>query len=78
MLTCKEQVALSSDFIDDGLGFRQRMQVRYHLLFCPACRRFIRQMRLMSAALRVLPDAPPADLDEITERLVRERSRGKD
>ena len=48
MLTCKQQVAVSSDYLDGQLSFRQRLLVRHHLLFCPNCRRFIRQMRLYS------------------------------
>lgn len=49
MLTCKEQVARSSDYLDGQLSFRERLMVRHHLLFCPNCRRFIRQMRLLQA-----------------------------
>ena len=45
MLTCKEQVARSSDYLDGQLTFRERLLVRHHLMFCPNCRRFIRQMR---------------------------------
>ena len=51
MLTCKEQVARSSDYLDGQLSFRERLMVRHHLMFCPNCRRFIRQMRLMQATL---------------------------
>ena len=47
MLTCKEQVARSSDYLDGQLSFREKLMVRHHLMFCRNCRRFIRQMRLM-------------------------------
>jgi hypothetical protein len=30
--------------------------VRHHLMFCPNCRRFIRQMRLMQATLKAMPE----------------------
>ena len=69
MLTCKEQVARSSDFLDGQLSFRERLKVRHHLMFCPNCRRFIRQMRLMQAILRTPPDTPVPDLDDLAQRL---------
>ncbi|AZD14448.1 zf-HC2 domain-containing protein [Pseudomonas chlororaphis] len=75
MLTCKEQVARSSDYLDGQLSFRQRLIQRHHLLFCPNCRRFLRQMRLMQATLRKMPEAPVADIDALAERLAAERKR---
>lgn len=75
MLTCKEQVARSSDYLDGQLTFRERLLVRHHLMFCANCRRFIRQMRLMQATLRILPEPPIADVDALAERLAAERSR---
>lgn len=73
MLTCKEQVARSSDYLDGQLSFRERLMVRHHLMFCRNCRRFIRQMRLMQATLRKMPEAPVAGADELAERLAAER-----
>ncbi|AZC49142.1 anti-sigma factor family protein [Pseudomonas chlororaphis] len=75
MLTCKEQVARSSDYLDGQLSFRQRLIQRHHLLFCPNCRRFLRQMRLMQATLRKMPQAPVADVDVLAERLAAEHKR---
>ncbi|MBD0705610.1 anti-sigma factor [Pseudomonas sp. Fig-3] len=73
MLTCKEQVARSSDFLDGQLSFHERLMVRHHLMFCATCRRFIRQMRLMQATLRKLPESPVPDLDQLAEKLAAER-----
>ena len=73
MLTCKEQVARSSDYLDGQLTFRERLLVRHHLMFCPNCRRFIRQMRLMQATLRMLPQEPVKDVDALAQRLAAER-----
>jgi predicted anti-sigma-YlaC factor YlaD len=75
MLSCKQQVARSSDFLDGQLSFRQRLLVRHHLLFCPNCRRFIKQMRLLSATLKKLPEALPEDLEQTVERMMRGHSR---
>ncbi|UVL00017.1 anti-sigma factor [Pseudomonas sp. B21-048] len=77
MLTCKEQVARSSDYLDGQLSFRERLMVRHHLRFCPNCRRFIRQMRLMQATLKVMPEPPVADLDALAERLANEHQKNK-
>ncbi|MHC8342808.1 anti-sigma factor family protein [Pseudomonas sp. RT6P73] len=73
MLTCKEQVARSSDYLDGQLSFREKLMVRHHLMFCPNCRRFIRQMRLMQATLRVLPEEEVPQVDALAERLAAER-----
>lgn len=73
MLTCKEQVARSSDYLDGQLTFRERLLVRHHLMFCPNCRRFIRQMRLMQATLNIMPEEPVKDVDALADRLVAER-----
>ncbi|WP_339529198.1 zf-HC2 domain-containing protein [Pseudomonas mucidolens] len=75
MLTCREQVALSSDYLDGQLTFGERLLMRHHLMFCSDCRRFIRQMRLMQATLRVLPEPPMAEIDELAERLAAEHTR---
>ena len=75
MLTCKQQVARSSDYLDGQLSFRERLLVRHHLMFCPNCRRFIKQMRLMSATLKKLPEPLTTDIEQTVERMMRERSR---
>ncbi|CAM3047434.1 MULTISPECIES: anti-sigma factor family protein [Pseudomonas] len=72
MLTCKEQVARSSDYLDGQLTFRERLFMRQHLLFCGHCRRFMRQMRLMQATLRILPEPEVADAEGLAERLASE------
>ncbi|WP_434768089.1 anti-sigma factor family protein [Pseudomonas triticicola] len=73
MLTCKEQVARSSDYLDGQLSFRETLMVRHHLLFCPNCRRFMRQMRVMQATLKALPEQPDENVDALAERLAEQR-----
>ncbi len=77
MLTCKQYVARSSDYLDGQLTFRQRLRVRHHLLFCLNCRRFTRQMRLMGAVLAAMPEEPSIDLEVTVKRMMRERSGGE-
>lgn len=69
MLSCKELVARSSDFLDKQLSFRQRLAIRRHLLACKNCRRFIKQMRLSQAVLRQLPQGQNAELDSLAAKL---------
>jgi len=69
MLTCKELVAHSSDYLDGQLTLRQRLAVRAHLAMCGNCRRFIRQMKLTQAVIRQMPDEELPELDALAERL---------
>lgn len=78
MLTCKEQVARSSDYLDGQLTFRERLLVRHHLMFCADCRRFIRQMRLMQATLRIMPEELVKDADALAQQLAAERLKNQD
>ncbi|NQD91248.1 zf-HC2 domain-containing protein [Pseudomonas sp. CrR25] len=73
MLSCKELVARSSDFLDSQLSLRQRLAVRAHLAMCFRCRRFIRHMRLTQAVLRKLPHGQIAELDALAARLAEAR-----
>ena len=73
MLTCKEQVARSSDYLDGQLSFRETLMVRHHLLFCRNCRRFMRQMRVMQATLKALQEKPEEGGDALAERLATQR-----
>lgn len=73
MLTCKELVAHSSNYLDDQLTLRQRLAVRAHLAMCGNCRRFIRQMKLTQAVIRQMPEEELPELDALAERLAQDR-----
>ncbi|MBH3338626.1 zf-HC2 domain-containing protein [Pseudomonas mendocina] len=73
MLTCKELVAHSSDYLDGQLTLRQRLAVRAHLAMCGNCRRFIRQMKLTQAVIRQMPDEELPELDALAECLAQNR-----
>lgn len=73
MLSCKDLVAQSSDFLDGQLSLRERLGVRAHLAMCRHCRRFIRQMKVSQQVLRRLPDATIPELDALAERLAQQR-----
>lgn len=73
MLTCKELVAHSSDYLDGQLTLRQRLAVRAHLAMCGNCRRFIRQMKLTQTVIRQMPEDELPELDALAERLAQDR-----
>ncbi|SUD40936.1 transmembrane anti-sigma factor [Ectopseudomonas mendocina] len=73
MLTCKELVAHSSDYLDGQLTLRQRLAVRAHLAMCGNCRRFIRQMKMTQAVIRQMPEGELPELDALAERLAQDR-----
>ncbi|MDD1012864.1 anti-sigma factor family protein [Pseudomonas rubra] len=72
MLSCKQLVARSSDYLDKQLTLGERLMVRQHLLFCSHCRRFLKQMRVAQATVRALPEEPVVDSQALAERLARE------
>ena len=66
MLTCRELVQnLTSDYLDGQLTVRQRIGVRFHLLICAHCQRFIRQMKLVRSLLARRPATEPTQ-DEVS------------
>lgn len=73
MLSCKEVMERSSDYLDGQLRLRERVGVRAHLAICVNCRRFMRQMRLSRVVLCRLPERPIPELDALAERLARYR-----
>jgi len=73
MLSCRELVAHSSDYLDGRLRLRERIGVRAHLAMCVHCRRFIRQLRLSQQVLRRLPEQPLPELDALAEKLACQR-----
>ncbi|MDH4581181.1 zf-HC2 domain-containing protein [Pseudomonas sp. BN415] len=73
MLTCKELVARSSGLLDGELNFRERMAVRRHLMLCRNCRRFIKQMKLTQAVVRLMPESQGAEVDDLATHLAQKR-----
>lgn len=78
MLKCRQLVAISSDYLDAELGFRQRLAVRAHLAMCWKCRRFMRQLRLAQALLRRLPQPEGDDLNARASLLASMQRKSRD
>ncbi|MFZ6046896.1 zf-HC2 domain-containing protein [Pseudomonas sp. CR3202] len=73
MLSCKELVARSSDLLDGEMSFRERIAMRRHLMLCRNCRRFIKQMKLTQAVIRLLPERHGDELDDLAALLAQKR-----
>jgi hypothetical protein len=52
MLTCKEASRLVSQQLDEPLPFKERLLLRFHLFWCEACTRFVRQAAYLRRAMR--------------------------
>ena len=71
MLSCKEVTRkIASDELVEA-GWRERLAVRFHLLRCRHCRRYMAQLRAIGAAARNLWGPRSEDLPTL-ERLERE------
>jgi predicted anti-sigma-YlaC factor YlaD len=79
MLTCRELVQeRASDYLDKQLNWHQRIGVRFHLLICDHCSRFIRQLKRLRKMLAHRPE-PPVSESEVTavaDRLYRLHQHG--
>jgi len=55
MLKCRDVAEQASEYIDRELSWRGYLAVRLHLLMCRVCREYVRQLALVTRALRHLP-----------------------
>ena len=81
-LPCQGMCLLASESLDRDLGRLDRFGLRSHLLYCEACRRFQRQIKLLRCVMRRLPGhiengnvLPGTNLpDKVRERIRRRQS----
>lgn len=52
MLSCKEASRLISQSLDRQLTVRERLSLRFHLVFCDMCTAFKRQLGIIRNAVR--------------------------
>ena len=76
MLTCKEATRLVSEAQDRRLGWFERVGLGIHLLICVWCRRYARQIRFLTRALRagtaIASASPVARLDDTARSRIKE------
>ncbi len=52
--SCQEMTRIASESLDHDPGLLERIALRSHVLYCKACRRYLRQITLLKNALRGL------------------------
>jgi anti-sigma factor RsiW len=62
-MTCRQAVALASDYLDGALSRRDRRRLERHLAKCDGCSEYLAQLR---AAVRATGQVEPDELDPAT------------
>ncbi len=78
-LPCEGISRLASESLDRDLGLMERIALRSHVLYCKACRRYLRQLERLRFAMRKLaggledgvPSSAPRLPDDVRERIKR-------
>jgi anti-sigma factor RsiW len=52
---CQQLVEIITDYLEDALDPRDRLDVEEHLALCPGCQAYLDQMRSTVRALRHVP-----------------------
>lgn len=74
---CEEVRTLFSDYLDADVDDAERRRVEDHVRFCPRCRRVLGNLRHTLVGVRRLGERPPAEADDVAERVQRTwRERG--
>lgn len=76
MLKCQDVPAEVSLAFDDELSWRRRVALRFHVLMCQHCRRYLRQARRLAGAWSTR--GAPATEDEVSAILEACRHHGED
>jgi len=64
MLTCQGISENATAYMEGALPQMKRLRVWTHLRICPACRRYLRQLRLVIGLTRHATHEPPPDMIE--------------
>jgi anti-sigma factor RsiW len=67
-LSCREVTDRASEYLDDRLLSLTKIQVVLHLVSCAHCRAYVKQIDLISAALRSLPTLSPSTVNRLRLR----------
>ena len=76
MLNCQQATEKASALLDGELTRSERWALRFHLMMCRNCRRYLDQLRLSLRTVRRLADVAESaieiDVTAIADRLQRE------
>jgi anti-sigma factor RsiW len=64
-LTCRDVTDRVSEYLDDHLPILTKDRVGLHLASCTHCRTYLKQIDLVSSALRSLPKLHPSPFNRL-------------
>ena len=64
-LTCRDVAERASEYLDDRLPLLTKVRIGLHLMSCAHCRAYVKQINLVSSALRSLPKLYPSPLNRL-------------
>ena len=67
-LTCWDVTDRASEYLDDRLPILAKVRVDLHLASCSHCRTYVKQINLVSSALRSLPKLYPLPANRLRLR----------
>ena len=67
-LTCRELAEWASHYLDDQLPLSSKILVGLHLASCNHCRAYVKQIDLVSSALRNLPKLYPPPINRLRQQ----------
>jgi len=66
--TCRDVTNRASEYLYDRIPSLTKVRVSLHLAFCPHCRAYVKQIELVSSALRNLPKLHPSPVNRLRLR----------
>ena len=75
MLKCRDIADHSSDYLDSNLSLNRRLSIRFHLVMCGHCRRYLRYLHAVTEALSKIDQhvAHETQIEKIMARIDAER-----
>ncbi|HSL06121.1 MAG TPA: zf-HC2 domain-containing protein [Nitrospiraceae bacterium] len=67
-LTCWDVTGRASEYLDDHLPILTKVLVGLHLASCAHCRSYVKQIDLVSSALRTFPKLYPSPVNRLRLR----------
>ena len=69
-MECKVAVSLMHDYLDDDLVAEQRLELKKHLVACPACQKQFQELERTDMFLFSLTHHTPTVSDDLTNRIL--------
>ena len=77
MLSCKQVAQVASNYLDGETDTKLNWQMRWHLLMCANCRRFIRHLRITKQIAGEIKN-DDVNAEEILEKIKAKEQSAKD